>query len=59
MCLTRYNAYSPVADVCALFEAMGDEAGTYFTDVIHTSPAGHDLIARLVFATIEGEGWLN
>jgi len=58
-CLYRFEQYTPVVDVCGLFMAMGEKAGTYFTDVIHTSPPGHDLIAAAVLQTMLDEGALD
>jgi len=50
---------SPSLDVCALFEAMGNDAGTYFVDEIHADPAGHRIIGEAIYERIDQLGWLD
>ena len=51
--------FTPMADVCRLFEDLREEAGTHFVDQIHASPSGHRLIAEGIFSRMKELGWLE
>jgi hypothetical protein len=53
------HGYTPMADMCALFQALGSEAGTHFVDPIHAGASGHRLIAERVFAKMEELEWVD
>ena len=53
------HGFQPEADVCGLFSALEDVAGTHFVDSVHATASGHRLIAELVFARMKEQGWLQ
>jgi phospholipase/lecithinase/hemolysin len=53
-----WEAVEPKADVCALFDALGEDAGRYFFDGMHATPEGHRLIAEAMFARLVELGWV-
>jgi len=57
-CKYRPEGYSPYADVCGAFEALGSNAGLYFHDPIHANAEGHAVIAKTVFSKLKETGWL-
>lgn len=53
------EGYSPYADVCGAFEALGGDAGLYFHDPIHANAEGHAVIAETVFEKLKETGWID
>ncbi len=53
------DGFAPMVDVCALFEAMGEDAGRLFVDPIHANAEGHRAIAEAMFERMEELGLLE
>jgi lysophospholipase L1-like esterase len=56
-CTYRAEGFEPKVDLCAVFEAMGDEAGAVFVDPIHADARGHRIIGDAVLARLDELGW--
>lgn len=58
-CKYTPTGFEPYADVCAAFKDLGENAGLYFHDPIHSNAEGHAVIARTVLAKLDEIGWVK
>lgn len=53
------DGFTPVLDVCGVFDALGADAGREFVDPVHADAAGHARIGEAAFLRMRELGWVE